>query len=257
MCAACSAETTTRRSPARMSRHQRRGHPFPRDGRKVAMLDVVTLSLGAGAGALASRALARLREHRSEPAGVADLLNWGFVVDDGPPAIVLQKDGSLLAGWRYRGPDLAAATIEEVDALSAHVNDALLPFTDNWMFHVDAIRRPASTYRADHFPDPVCQLIDDERREAHITDQRRVGGQFETSYYVVATHLPPGDAIARVASFFVQGARDGTAIQSAESHAWDSLLAKYRGALAALDSRLATRLAFEPLNADALVTHLH
>ncbi|HWG33400.1 MAG TPA: hypothetical protein VN650_04470 [Gemmatimonadaceae bacterium] len=220
-------------------------------------MDLLTLSLGIGAGALASRATKRLREHRSEPAGVADLLNWGFVVDDGPPAIVLQKDGSLLAGWRYRGPDLAAATVEEVDALSAHVNDALLPFTDNWMFHIDAIRRPASTYRADRFPDPVCQLIDDERREAHNTDQRRVGGQFETSYYLVATHLPPGDAIARVASFFVQGARDGTAIQSTESRAWDSLLAKYRAALAALESRLATRLAFEPLNADALLTHLH
>ena len=37
-----------------------------------------------------------------DPAGVADLLNWGFLVDDGPPAVVLQKDGSLLAGWRYR-----------------------------------------------------------------------------------------------------------------------------------------------------------
>src|SRR5437867_7049893 len=162
MCAACSAETTTRRSLVRMPRHRRRGHPFPLGGRRAAMLDIVTLSLGAGAGALASRALAKLREHRTEPAGVADLLNWGFLVDDGPPAIVLQKDGSLLAGWEYRGPDLSAATAEELDALSAHVNDALLPFSDNWMFHIDAIRRPASAYRRDAFPDSICQLIDDE-----------------------------------------------------------------------------------------------
>src|SRR2546425_9455950 len=85
------------------------------------------------------------------------------MVDDG---VVLQKDGSLLAGWRYHGPDLSAATPEELDALSRHVNDALLPFTDDWMFHVDAIRRPAVAYTPSRFPDPVAQVIDDERRAA-------------------------------------------------------------------------------------------
>lgn len=199
----------------------------------------------------------RLREHRTEPTGVADLLNWGFVVDDGPPAIILQKDGSLLAGWRYRGPDLAAATTEEMDGLSTHVNEALLPFTDNWMFHVDAIRRPAVPYRADRFPDAVCQLIDDERREAHHSDRRRVGGQFETNYYLIATFLPPSDAIARVAAFFVQGGEDTPSQMGVAPHAWDALLAKYRSTLCGLESRLATRLGFEPLTSDGVVTHLH
>src|SRR5581483_10771565 len=109
------------------------------------------------------------------------------------------------------------------------------------------IRRPASTYAADRFPDPVCQIIDDERREAHANDWRRAGGQFETSYYLVATYLPPGDAIARVAAFFVQGARTSGVT---ESRAWDGLLAKYRAALGALENRLATRLGFEPLSSD-------
>lgn len=220
------------------------------------MLDVVALSIGAGAGVLASHALARLREHRTEPAGVADLLNWGFLVDRGPPAVILQKDGSLLAGWEYRGPDLSAATVEDLDALSAHVNDALLPFTDNWMFHVDAIRRPALQYRRDVFPDPVCQLIDDERREAHHANQRTAGGQFETSYYFVATYLPPSDAVARVASVFLQRADDASR-HGALSHAWDQLLARFCTALAGLENRLAPRLGFDPLGPDRLLTHLH
>jgi type IV secretion system protein VirB4 len=221
------------------------------------VLDLVALSVGAGAGAVATRALRHLREHRGEPAGVADLLNWGFLVDDGPPAVVLQKDGSLLAGWRYRGPDFSAATTEEIDALSAHVNDALLPFTDNWMFHVDAIRRSAATYRADCFPDPICQLIDDERRETHQAFRRRVGGQFETSYYFVATYPPPGDAIARVAQFFVQSENRHARRDRDSSRAWENLLAKYRGALSGLESRLSPRLAFRALRADDLITHLH
>jgi type IV secretion system protein TrbE len=221
------------------------------------VLDLITLSLGAGAGALASRGLASLREHRSQPAGVADLLNWGFLVDDGPPAVVLQKDGSMLAGWEYREPDLSAATAEELDALSAHVNDALLPFTDNWMFHVDAARRPALTYRRDVFPDPICQLIDDERREAHNATQRAAGGQFETSYYFVATHLPPSEAIARVASVFLQRASGSRAGETYSARAWDQLLVRFRAALANIEHRLAPRLGFEPLRADRLVTHLH
>src|ERR1700681_3110858 len=101
-------------------------------------MEISSLLLGAAAGTFARRGLARLREHRTDPAGLADLLNWGFMVDDG---VVLQKDGSLLAGYRYRGPDLNASTVEELDGLSRHLNDAILPFGDNWMFHVDAIRR--------------------------------------------------------------------------------------------------------------------
>src|SRR2546427_927966 len=126
-------------------------------------MDLWSLVLGTLGGAAAVRGLGHLREHRVAPAGLADLVNWAFLVEDG---VVLQKDGSLLAGWRYHGPDLSAATPEELDALSHHVNDALLPFTDDWMFHVDAIRRLAGAYAPSRFLDPVTQLVDDERRAA-------------------------------------------------------------------------------------------
>src|SRR3989441_12702512 len=126
-------------------------------------MDLVSLALGTVGGVAGVRGLGHLREHRVAPSGLADLVNWAFMVEDG---VVLQKDGSLLAGWRYQGPDLSAATPEELDALSRHVNDALLPFTDDWMFHVDAIRRPAVAYTPSRFPDPVAQVIDDERRAA-------------------------------------------------------------------------------------------
>ena len=217
-------------------------------------MDVVTLSMGAGLGMAASAVLDRLREHRTQPQGAADLLNWGFVVNSGPPAVILQKDGSLLAGWRYRGPDLFAATPEELDALTRHVNDALLPFSDNWMFHVDAIRRPARPYAADPFPDPVCQLIDDERRLAHAQE---TGRQFETTYTMVATYLPPSDTVARLAAFFVQDDGGPGAGGDNPHTLWDRVLGAYRTALNTLETRLGGRLAMEPLDADGLLTHLH
>src|SRR5947199_9116046 len=144
-------------------------------------MDSWSLALGTLGGAAAVLGLGHLREHRGAPAGLADLVNWAFMVDDG---VGLQKDGSLPAGWRYHGPDLSAATPEELEALSRHVNDALLPFTDDWMFHVDAIRRPAVAYAPSRFPDPVTQLIDDERRATYAAQASR---QFETAYVLVAT----------------------------------------------------------------------
>lgn len=207
-------------------------------------MELLTLALGGAAGAAASRGFSRLREHRTSPDGLADLLNWGFMVDDG---VVLQKDGSLLAGWRYRGPDLGAATPEEMNSLSRHLNDALLPFSDDWMFHVDGIRRPASAYAASVFPDAVTQLIDDERR---ATYEARATRQFETDYFLVATHLPPPDVYSRLGAFFVQGA-DRSGID------WTQILDTFAVALHTIENRLSGRLHLDRLNSDSLLTHLH
>ena len=207
-------------------------------------MDLLSLSLAGVAGAAIGRALEGTREHRTRPQGVAELLGWGFMIDDG---VVLQKDGSLIAGWTFRGPDINAATPEELDALSRHLNDALLPYADDWMFHVDAVRRPAAPYAASRFPDPVSALIDEERRAAY---EAHAGRQFETEYFLVATHLPPTDAFSRVGGFFVQGA-------SAASVDWRAVLAIFRAAIETLESRLAGQLSMQRLAADALLTHLH
>ncbi|MDQ6633828.1 MAG: DUF87 domain-containing protein [Gemmatimonadota bacterium] len=204
----------------------------------------MALSMGAATGVVAAHGLARLREHRTEPRGLADLLNWGFMVDDG---VVLQKDGSLLAGWWYRGPDLGAATPQEMTALSRHLNDALLPFGDDWMFHVDAIRRPAVAYAASQFPDALTQIIDEERRAAYDAEVSR---QYETEYVLAVTHRPPPDAFSRVGAFFVQGA-DASRID------WGQVLDTFAVALHTIENRLSGRLKLERLDSDRFLTHLH
>jgi type IV secretion system protein VirB4 len=207
-------------------------------------MDLLSLSLGGAGGVAAVRALSRLREHRTEPRGLADLINWGFMVDDG---VVLQKDGALLAGWRYRGPDLSAATPEEINTLSRQLNDALVPFGDDWMFHVDAIRRPAVAYAASSFPDPITQLIDEERRAAY---EAQAGRQYETEYFLVVTHLPPPDAFSQFSAFFVQGP-DRRRVD------WAQILDTFAVALHTIENRLSASLRMERLGSDALLTHLH
>src|SRR5580704_15166597 len=61
-------------------------------------------------------------EHRIKARGLADLLLPFALIDDG---ILLQQDGSLLAGWSYHGPDMMSAAASEMDALSARLNQVL------------------------------------------------------------------------------------------------------------------------------------
>jgi hypothetical protein len=208
-------------------------------------MELLSAAAGLAGGVAAARGMARLREHRTEGAGLADLLGWGFLVGEG---VVLQKDGSLLAGFDYAGPDVSAATAAELDGLARHVNEALLPFVDSWMFHVDGIRRPAAAYPAGVFPDPVSAAIDEERRAAYRLTE---GCQFETSYTLIATYLPPPEFFSRLTTWFVQGGGGRAGVD------WDGVLAGFTVALAGLERRLAARLRLDRLDSDALVTHLH
>lgn len=105
-----------------------------------------------------------LKNFRSKAKGLPDLLPYAALV---APGVVLNKDGSFLAAWEFEGRDTASSTEEEMDYVAEQVNQALLQLGNGWMLHVDALRRPATSYpREDlsHFPDPVTKMIDAERR---------------------------------------------------------------------------------------------
>src|SRR6185369_10479815 len=98
---------------------------------------------------------------RAHPKGLADLLNYAALVDEG---ICLLKDGAFLAAWTYAGPDMDSASHEELAVLCSQVNSALARLGNGWMLNVDAIRQPSVGYEEGAFPDATTRLIDDERR---------------------------------------------------------------------------------------------
>ena len=205
-------------------------------------MDPISLLVGGAAGAGLASVLRKGQEHRSAPQGLSDLLNWAFLIGDG---VVLQKDGALLAGFTYRGPDLGSATPAELDALGAQLNDALLPYTDGWMFHVDSIRAPAPPYGPSAFPDDVSAWIDAERRAAF----RSARPQFVSECTLTVTYLPPREAYTRAASLFLQNRRPVVD--------WDTLVGQFESALETLRDRLRAHLTVQRLGSDDLVTHLH
>jgi len=128
-----------------------------------------------------------LKPFRDKAAGVPDLLNWSHLV---APGIVLCKDGSLLAGWFYRGPDIASSTDSERNWLTGRVNAALSRLGNGWATWVEAVRLPSSDYpprEASHFPDPVSRLVDEERRRQFM----REGVHYESEYVLIVQYTPP------------------------------------------------------------------
>ena len=151
----------------------------------------------------------QVTEHRTRAQGLADLLLYDSLVDDG---VMLLQDGALMAAWRYRGPDMASATHGEMAALSARLN-GLLKLGSGWMVQCDAIRSLAPRYPArGAFPDAVTAVIDDERRQQFL----REGMHYESEYFLALTYLPPLENEERVKGFlFDGGAREKSAARKA------------------------------------------
>ena len=116
--------------------------------------------------------------------GFADLLLYQTLVSE---QAIEMKNGSLLAGWWFDGPDLESATTEEVEALSAYINRALVRLGHGWMLHVEMVRKQAGGYPSGSFSEPTNMLIDIERNYFYKSE----GGHFETKIALFATYLPP------------------------------------------------------------------
>ena len=133
------------------------------------------------------RSAVSLARHRSKTPGVADLLNYAAVIDDG---VVLCKNGSFMVAWIYSGDDNASATDDERNTLSLRINQSINRLGNGWMIHVDAVRKYAPDYPPrglSQFPDPVSYAIDEERRRLF----ERLGAMYEGYYVLVITWFPP------------------------------------------------------------------
>ena len=63
-----------------------------------------------------------LSDFRTKAKGLPDLLTYAGLID---PGIVLQKDGSFLAGWEVRGRDTDSSTHEELNYVAVQFNNAV------------------------------------------------------------------------------------------------------------------------------------
>jgi len=174
----------------------------------------------------------RLKSHRSKQPGVADLLNYAAMVDDG---VIVCKDGTLMAAWYYQGADNASSTDDEREIVSFRINQLVGQLGNGWMWHVDATRTPAPSYSAasaSHFPDPVTQGIDAERRSAFEAN----GALFEGRFVLTVSFLPPAASVRKLGSLMFSDDRP----QGNEDEAAKSILERFRRDVDVLENRLSS-----------------
>lgn len=129
----------------------------------------------------------KLKKHRSEKAGLVDLLVHSAVVDDG---VIVGKNGSFMAAWLYKGDDNASSTDTQRELDSMRINQAFAGLGNGWMIHVDAVRRGAPNYSArgvSSFPDQLTAALDEERRRLF----EGLGTMYEGYFVLTVTYFPP------------------------------------------------------------------
>ncbi len=127
-----------------------------------------------------------LKDYRNTAKGLPDLLPYAAMIGNG---VLLCKDGSLLAGWKFRSQDTASSTPDELATVSSRVNNALKALESGWMLHVEAVRSPAREYPhpgSSFFPDEVTTMIEDERRDIF----QSAGTFYATETYIIVTYKP-------------------------------------------------------------------
>ncbi len=187
--------------------------------------------------------LRNLKRFRSANAGVADLLNYAAMVDDG---VIACKSGALMAAWFYTGTDNAQMTEDERDHVSIFLNRALLPLDDGWMLHIDAVRHEAPRYpdrSRSHFPDPVSQSVDEERRR--FFEER--GVMYEGYFVLTVTWLPPLLAERKAVELLFDDDRK----PDSKPRQFSILLESFNKNVRLLEERLSTVLNLHRLKAQA------
>jgi type IV secretion system protein TrbE len=124
-----------------------------------------------------------LGQRADVPNTLADLVKWAALV---APGVVLCKNGSFQTTFRYRGPDLDSSTESELVSTCARLNNIYRRLGSGWAIYTDAVRRETTAYPRSRFPDPISNLIDEERRAAFES-----GEHFESGYYCTLIWMPP------------------------------------------------------------------
>jgi len=188
----------------------------------------------------------KLKKHRSKDAGLADLLNYAAVVDDG---VIVGKNGSFVAAWLYKGDDNASSTDEQRELVSYRINQALAGLGSGWMVHVDAVRRPAPNYSergVSTFTDSISAAIDEERRRLF----EGLGTMYEGHFIFTVTWFPPVLAQRK----FVELMFDDDAVAPDHTARTVGLIDQFKREVRSLESRLSSAVQLTRLKGHKIVT---
>ena len=143
-----------------------------------------------------------LNEYRTKAEHLYDHLPWAIMIG---PGLLMNKDGSFQKTLGFRGPDMASSTQAGLLAVRSQLNNALRRLGSRWCLHIEAVRGPSPNYPKSLFPDPLSQMVDDERRRDFSGKDRF----FESRFYLTFTMLSPSENANRLTSRLIRNAPQG------------------------------------------------
>ena len=147
----------------------------------------------------------RLNLFRRKVDRLSDIMPFGRItsisVADQRVAVCINKDGSLLATWRYRGPDLDSSVEEELSVIANRMQASIAAMKTGFTLYFEAQRVPSTAYETTNaFPDIVTRGMDAERCRLFSS-----GMYFESHFYATLLFLPPKDRQEQLKEFIVEG----------------------------------------------------
>ena len=116
-------------------------------------------------------------------------------------AVVINKDGSLMATWQFRGPDLDSSVEEELAVITNRLQGAMASLKTNYVLWFESQRTPSLGYETtSHFPDSVTRGMDAERAQLYAS-----GRYYESHFYATLQYLPPKDRQEKMKELLVEG----------------------------------------------------
>lgn len=162
-------------------------------------------------------------------------------------AICLNKDGSIMATFRYRGPDLASSVDEELAVLTNRLQAEIGLLKTNNVLYFEAQRVPTTAYETtDYFCDNVTRGIDAERAALFES-----GRYFESHFYCTFWHKPPVERQEKIKEIMIEGREKKITKADDVFENFGEMLYKFTKSMANLGVEV------EFLDEDALITYLH
>ena len=138
-----------------------------------------------------------LKEFRSTAQAFPDILNYASFIDDG---VLLNKDGSLTAGFYYRAGDISSMTLNDRNSLSARINALLARLGNGCAVHIDCSRIKTENYLPGktHYKAEISQLLENERKSYFDNVEH-----FENLFTMIFTYLPLSKNVAKIVDMMV------------------------------------------------------
>jgi len=186
-----------------------------------------------------------VKEFTEGPAGFPSLINFFEFVDEG---VIFNRDGSLLGGFYYCGPDMDSSLGQEEDQLVSQIQSVFQNFGNGWSVHVDLIRVASIDYPQTHyFNNPTSSLIEKNRRDRY----EKEGDHFENVYAISFSYLPSVADNKVMNNFLVHNADRN------EGQNLDFTINFFNQKLAEFQGNVSNKIHIKRMNSAQMMTFLH